>query len=393
MADEVRPQDAWLQARFSEFYGRNPPSPPDRFTRREFGFLFFGQKFMLRHVGFPSQGELQEFLVRNGPAHAFYSTAYYQTPNARTMQEKGWMGAELIFDLDADHVPGAEKLPYRQQLEKVKFHFLRLVDEFIMGNFGFSEKDLLLTFSGGRGYHCHVLHEKALQLASEERREIVDFVTGTGLEWQQFLVRKTVEGDYGKPRKSWRLPAKDAPGWGGILNRAFLAEVADLKSLDSEGLKNRLAETEGIGRLRLRGFEAEMRRMSAKNIGEGWIDQGQVFGLLLPQLLRKTIIPLRAKGETDEPVTSDTKRLIRLPGSLHGKSGLRVVTLNLDEVRRFDPLRDAVAFGDAPVQIRVEKPAKVDVGGFSKELPVGEFEVPEAAAVMLVARGAAVPIK
>lgn len=397
MADEVRPQDAWLQARFSEFYGRNPPSPPDRFTRREFGFLFFGQKFMLRHVGFPSQGELQEFLVRNGPAHAFYSTAYYQTPNARTMQEKGWMGAELIFDLDADHVPGAEKLPYREQLERVKTYFLRLVEDFIMRDFGFQERDLLLTFSGGRGYHCHVLREKALQLTSQERREIVDYVTGTGLDLGRFIhtdvVRRYKLADREVAVKTLRIDPANSAGWGSRFNEAVVRLVQDLKTKDDEGLKQELGEVYKFTRASFLTFKRDLERTTPEKIQNGLVDQGPVVLKVLERKFDpKTIIPL-AKGETDEPVTSDTKRLIRLPGSLHGKSGLRVVTLKLDEVRRFDPLRDAVAFGGAPVQIRVEKPAKVDVGGFSKELPVGEIEVPEAAAVMLVARGAAVPIK
>ncbi|HLE47321.1 MAG TPA: DNA primase small subunit domain-containing protein, partial [Candidatus Thermoplasmatota archaeon] len=132
---------------------------PDRFARREFGFLLHGQKFFLRHVGFPTQREFREFLVRRAPAHSYYSTAFYKDPDAKTMVEKGWLGAELIFDLDADHVPGAEKLGYRAQLERVKEHFLRLVEDFVIRDFGFKESDLLLTFSGGRGYHCHVLHE------------------------------------------------------------------------------------------------------------------------------------------------------------------------------------------------------------------------------------------
>ncbi|MCA1813180.1 MAG: hypothetical protein LC624_04420 [Halobacteriales archaeon] len=39
-------------------------------------------------------------------------------------------------------------------------------------------------------------------------------------------------------------------------------------------------------------------------------------------------------GETDEPVTSDVKRLIRLPGSVHGKTGLRVVPVPLRSTSR-----------------------------------------------------------
>jgi DNA primase small subunit len=40
-------------------------------------------------------------------------------------------------------------------------------------------------------------------------------------------------------------------------------------------------------------------------------------------------------------VTTDIHRLIRLPGSLHGGTGLRVVPLSREEVDRFDPFRDA----------------------------------------------------
>ena len=29
------------------------------------------------------------------------------------MEEKKWLGADLIFDLDADHVQGAETMTYR----------------------------------------------------------------------------------------------------------------------------------------------------------------------------------------------------------------------------------------------------------------------------------------
>jgi DNA primase small subunit len=368
---------------------------PDRFTRREFGFLFFGQKFFLRHVGMPTQREFHQFLARRGPAHAYYSTAFYKTPNASTMQEKGWMGAELIFDLDADHVPGAEKLPYRQQLEKVKFHFLRLVEEFVIRDFGFEEKDLLLTFSGGRGYHCHVLKENALALDSVKRREIVDYITGTGLEPNMFLTTEVVKsmqiGARTVVQKSPRIPSKDAPGWGRRVNEVAVEYVKEMKGLDEAAFNERFKGLGRMGPKKLSDLRLEIQKLTTEQIERGFIDAGSALSRALPDLLRDQIVPL-GKGETDEPVTSDTKRLIRLPGSLHGKSGLRVVTLKLDDVRGFDPLVDAVAFTDEPTRINVVKPSKVDVGGVQLDLPAGEATVPEAAAVMLVCRGAAVPV-
>src|SRR5207245_11160993 len=47
------------------------------------------------------------------------------------------------------------------------------------------------------------------------------------------------------------------------------------------------------------------------------------------------------KRETDEPVTSDIKRLIRLPHSLHGKTGLAVIPMTREALDGFLPLRAA----------------------------------------------------
>jgi hypothetical protein len=84
----------------------------------------------------------------------------------------------------------------------------------------------------------------------------------------------------------------------------------------------------------------------------------------------------------DEPVTSDIKRLIRLPCSLHGKTGLRVVKMTREELDGFEPLRDAVppGLGDAPVRLLMAKRMEVRLRGerFSLE---GEVEVPEFAAL------------
>jgi DNA primase small subunit len=98
------------------------------------------------------------------------------------------------------------------------------------------------------------------------------------------------------------------------------------------------------------------------------------------------------KGETDEPVTSDIKRLIRLPSSLHGKTGFEVVPLTRDELDGFDPFRDAVpkSFGRGDVRISLEKPTEVSLKGEHFSLGAGSTVVPEFAAVHLICRRLAV---
>ena len=86
---------------------RLPPS----LEQREWGFVLFNpggaEMRMRRHVGFSGKEELDQYIRNLVPQHTYYSTAYYEKPDAGTMAEKGWCGADLIFDLDADHSCGA----------------------------------------------------------------------------------------------------------------------------------------------------------------------------------------------------------------------------------------------------------------------------------------------
>ena len=76
-----------------------------KFEEREFAALLMRDKIMVRHKGFKTRGELQSFLRSLIPSDVYYSSAYYEQPDASEMGMKGWIGADLIFDIDADHIP------------------------------------------------------------------------------------------------------------------------------------------------------------------------------------------------------------------------------------------------------------------------------------------------
>ena len=95
------------------------------------------------------------------------------------------------------------------------------------------------------------------------------------------------------------------------------------------------------------------------------------------------------RGETDEPVTADVRRLIRCPGSLHGGSGLRVTPLSIRDLEDFDPLQDAVVFGDESIPLEILKPFNTQMRGQSYHLAEGPTELPACVAVFLMARGVA----
>jgi DNA primase small subunit len=91
----------------------------------------------------------------------------------------------------------------------------------------------------------------------------------------------------------------------------------------------------------------------------------------------------------DEPVTTDTKRLIRMPTSLHGGSGMRVQQVDGRNLAAFDPLIDAVVFGTRDVKVDVTLPRPTPMLGSTYQLAKGITTVPEAVAVFLCCRGMA----
>lgn len=378
----------FLQHQFKEYYQTHPPLLPDRFSRREFAFMFFGGKGMLRHLSFNKKQEFQDFLQRKTPSHCYYSTAYYQYPDAQKMNDKQWMGAELIFDLDADHLPNVESIPYEKQLEMVKEEFIKLIDDFLLKDFGFEEKYLELYFSGGRGYHCHVKDPAILQLDSGDRREIVDYITGRDLMdniiFHEFSTGiKQYQGKTYASGKKLVMPSIDEPGWRGRISRGLIEILEEIRNSDAPIEK--LMEY-GVSKSTAEKLLQDLSQERINRIKKGQLDQTKTIRkFFLNNALRKTAVSF-SSGETDEPVTCDVKRLIRLPGSLHGKTGFCVTAVTLDTLPAFDPLVDTVVLSDEPVQVEIRSSQSITLKNQSFQLSKGVQKVPLFLAVFLVGR-------
>jgi DNA primase catalytic subunit len=79
-----------------------------------------------------------------------------------------------------------------------------------------------------------------------------------------------------------------------------------------------------------------------------------------------------------------------MPTSLHGKTGFLVVPLGIDEVKDFDPLRDAVVLPGEPVKVTVVRELQFRLKGEEFRLAPGPAELPAYAAVFAMGRGAAI---
>jgi DNA primase small subunit len=91
----------------------------------------------------------------------------------------------------------------------------------------------------------------------------------------------------------------------------------------------------------------------------------------------------------DEPVTTDLRRLIRLPGSLHGGTGLEVQRIERDAVDDFQPLTDAVPerFTRRLITVEAAESTTVEMFGERTNIEPGENSVRECVGVLLMARG------
>ena len=406
------PTLGWARGVFARYYRSTDVPPPSRLTRREFAaFPFATETMMRRHATLRTPEEFHAYLTREAPRHVYYSSAYYRHPAEPTMAGKEWLGADLIFDLDSDHLRGAENLDYAGQLALVKRRLIDLVDDFLFGDFGIDPAATAFVFSGGRGYQVHVTDERFLSLSSPERRELVDYVLGTGVDPMRAVEGRredvragrtvdTAEEEIGGPMlgasvapKTRRLAPPDAPGWRGRTTRALFAVLERWEGAGAETAAREMVAA-GVPAAKARRYA----RLLVTEGGGAKIRASRtldVFRKDLPTEILEAVVnqaKIEVQGETDAPVTTDIHRLIRLPGSLHGGTGFRVRPLTREAITEFDPFRDAsLPLGDddrTPVTF-LEKVDYPFPGGGLRGSPGGEDELPTAQAVFLVLRGEA----
>ena len=385
----------FLLKAFRKYYKDEPIIMPSRFGRREFGFMFFDRNFVQRHMGFVRPADINNFMVTQVPSHSYYSTAYYRKPDAPTMEEKMWLGADLIFDLDADHLVGADKMSYSEMLDQIKKEMINLVDSFLLGDLGFSDDQVSIVFSGGRGYHAHIELNSILGLGTHERREIVDYVTSNGLniDWvfPFFSYVSSTANINGKERTNVSrirtIPPASSGGWKMRMRNGLKDVVNDVCDMDIKDIKKTYPSIKSTATKSIENYQTDLRKsrdLIFENNKMSTLSKGtQEF---LVKIMAEDVA-FRLSGEVDEPVTADIKRLIRLPGSVHGKSGLRVMPLTRDQLNDFDPLMDAVPpqYSDEDVLITMRKDTDITIRGQHFRLS-GTQKVPEYAAVFLVGR-------
>jgi DNA primase small subunit len=351
---------AWLRNAYREYYFRSADQVefPGRIESREFGYILFGGG-MVRHLSFRSNGEATAEILKQSPSSVYCSNARYESPT-RPIEEKGWLGAELIFDIDATDIPTACKrghdlwycekchasgrLPRPPKcakcggttvefhgtceicLEAAKEHAARVVN-FLVEDFGVDSRAIRVYFSGNRGYHLHTFDERFEPLDQQARGEIAEYMRGSSLPSNQ-TIASTLR----------RRPASGAQGAGWTR--------------------------------RITGY-VDARRSN--------------YAGTLQKLVSEAVSSERAM--VDASVTTDIHRVFRLAGTLHGNTGMS--KMKVGSLKQFDPQEAPVVLSAKPVQVKVEFYPRFrikhnDFGPFYKPETV---ELPTYAAVSILTKG------
>lgn len=400
--------DQYIWDQFRRYYASRADhiEAPSEIKQREFGFLSFGGRGMFRHIGFDDIRSLKGYLMNNAPAHTYFSAAYYQDPTA-TMAKKGWQGADLIFDIDADHFdlqcqdehdrwvcrtcgnegtgnppekcPNCGKTTFEEEswlciqcLGAAKYEAQKLLDVLIQ-DFGYNPLDeVSVNFSGNRGYHVHVQSSSAKELDQIARREVVDYILGIGIDAElQGLTGSSIASS---------VRARQG-GWRGRSTRALYDFIANATQIQIKELKLGRSATKNLVEYRDEILDSIMVQ-HPKRIAK-YIDSKSM----------EKLVVVAAKEQAsfiDTVVTTDLRRLIRLPGTLHGKTGWLSQKIPIDDLSDYNPLDSAIAFNEGTKKVYIKRAPKIVIKGETYGPFVEESqELPLAVAMLLLCKRAA----
>jgi DNA primase small subunit len=403
----------YLRQLLGGYYGSvNVCSVPD-IAKREFGVGDFGKKISARHLSFSSFVDLNFFLREKVPFYISYSNALYDFPSARPMEAKGLVGADLVYEFDADDLKTDCKKSHDSWRCQGCGAFgkgnLRncpecgsgtLVDEWVCpdclgearsqakklislleNDFGVSS-GVFVNFSGSKGYHVHVRGDYVRGFSKSARIELLDYITGNNLDFESL-------GFFYDEKKIYHCPKYSrAKGWARKI-------LDDVKSLFVEGdvEKIRVIGSSGLPK---RGGVAVVesllkeRQLIFKGLDDGFF--WGVKGLKLKEFWGSVIksVADELKLDVDRQTSVDINKLIRVPDTIHGYTGLSAKSFDLEVFSRFDPLSDSVVLpGDEVRVCKVVSPRFFLGGKWFGPFKGDSFSCPAYVAYYLLARGSA----
>lgn len=274
--------------------------------QREFAFDRVGRGPRDRYNKFNQLRYLERTIKAKMPYATYSSVALYDTPKKR----EGWNGAEFVIDVDAKDNP-IRTCNCKQGevcdhcLSEAKEIILHISDN--IRELGFH--DIHYVYSG-RGYHLRVQDPELLTADATQRTELVNYLIAAEVpDLQEGLQYFTIPFGYPQIYTNW-----------------FKYTINHLQKKKMYSGLNKQLKNDII------------KRKELVNQGQWGIVRGEIRPTRYDKLLAK--ISNIHKGLCDTKVSIDTKRILRLPSTLHYKVSMKGTAIK--NIENFDPFDDAV---------------------------------------------------
>ena len=379
-----------LLSLFREYYA-TAELDVENVPRREIAFLTWDSR-MIRHQSHNDIESLRDLATKRAPKAIYASLSQYLDPSHRppktedrksmncqecgheyksdtnksacpscgvenekaNVNTKDRRAMDLAFDIDYGDIPGAEQRDPRENLGAAARSTMNLV-QILVNDFGFDHSDMKITFSGKKGFHVRVANNHPLFSDSNQkdeavRKALVAYVSGYAFNPMDFV---KVPAHLNSPN-TWHLKGYES-GWG---KKRY-------------GTKKSLPSQKVIGGFRDSCKEYGPKIMKGENIRQMKDAEAK---RLLSFALSRTL--LRYGAFVDKRVTADKARVLRIPGSLHGGSGLVCCKVpSLDYLADMSWVLDLQKelLGDEEVEVSISKVANTYYGVYEP----GEHKVPK----------------
>ena len=297
------------------------------FSCREFAFQLQNTGF-IRNISFERPGELTRWLKEDTPLSA-YVGAVYDRPlsNEYRIQEAKWCYRELVFDIDLNDYDDVRTCGCKgkgqicQKCWPLLHPVVLMLDQTFERDFGY---EVTWAYSGNRGIHAWIRGSHADDLSRNQRRAIVDYLSM--VRKGRLLLLRSGDRRLELPtyihNRIMRLVVKIALN---LASKEELIQAGFTKDMTKQILSYRVSQ-EGISNPRFQRLTTGVQNRE--------------------QILRKILE--RWYPRFDENVTVDIRRVLRIPGSIHGSTGKACRLLREDELIPnfiFDPEEEPSVFG------------------------------------------------
>ena len=356
--------------------------------RREFAFQHWDAPGPNdRHHHFSDFEELRRVMEHRAPKALFASSAHYLDPGHPRIDNKGMVSSELVFDFDVGDLPSHEQSDdFWQNMDAVATHVRRLLEE-RLPELGFDTSNAFISFSGGKGFHVRFFEEALGGMSKTAREEIQNHVSGNALNpMHVFGVGRKTPRSKLRPRY---IPGLTG-GWPGVVSactREYLLTIASVDDATAIAFMKANAPIQRSGENKGKKVTVANATLTeivrAIRASPRFVEEGGIFESILKTKKNSDFVvesilwlaKIRYGCAIDLSVTSDPRKLLRVPGSIHGKTGLPCIVLSRDELN-CESIKRKIAerVGEDEVNICLKHPVRTPFGTFESEVTLPRYQ-------------------